>query len=114
MLLTVLKHDAQWDFLACTFQFEGFTYERIITRFTHIVAHSMHTSLVLTSGERYSMAHMFFMKKLFNQQLFCRYAVEVTFYQTNRTIGILDETKLSCSVKHKLVRYKVYVCICVG
>lgn len=41
MLLKVIRHGGQWEFLARMFKLESSTFERLIVGFIHIVADSM-------------------------------------------------------------------------
>ena len=109
MLLTVLKHGGNWDFLAQMFKVKGPTFEKIICRFMNIVWEVLYELTVEQAGKQWKMSQYFSSKKTFKNFKYARYATDVTFLNTNRPSGNLQEAKSYYSGKHKLYGCKVEV-----
>lgn len=111
MLLTVLKHAGHWDFLGKMFHIKGPTFEKLIYGFLSCISEVLYSTFVDEFRERATMARAVQQGKLFTEFPYCMYATDVTFQQTNRPSGNIQEAKLYFSGKHKLYGYKTEVSV---
>lgn len=111
MLLTVMKHGGNWDFLAEMFKMKGPTFERMIVKFLETISQKYYDDCMREVLKRYTMESMVDRQKTFKNYPYCRYAVDVTFQQSNRPSGTMEEGKLYYSGKHKLYGLKVEVAV---
>lgn len=111
MMLTVLKHGGNWDYLAGMFCMKGPTFERMIVNFIQLLSEHWYKQWVTSREVRYPMDRMMKEQRIFKYHPYCRYAVDVTFQQTNRPSGNLQESKLYFSGKHKLYGFKTEVSV---
>lgn len=102
MSMTRLKHEGQWDFLALMFRLKGPTFDRIIVGFIKIISRRPYEIFAVSVDELYPMSLSVETKKSFRFHSYCRYAVDVTFQQTDRPMGSIDESKPYYSADHKL------------
>lgn len=111
MTLAVLKHGGHWDFLGRMFRVKGPTFERLITQFISMISAFVYEKYVLDVNKTWCMKDMTEIGKGFSNYKFARYATDVTFQQSNRPCGNIDEAKKYFSGKHKLYGYKVEVSV---
>ena len=106
MTLAVLKHGGQWDFLAKMFRLEGPTFERMIMKFIYIISYPVFEHYVEYQGQKWKIKLMSRKKIGFKNYPIARYATDVTFQQSFRSSGSVEEGKLYFSGKHKLYGHK--------
>ena len=109
MTLSVLKHGGTWDYMGRMFKIKGPTFEKLIMAFLKVVSGELYKVLVAKLRAKYSMEKEIEENKTFSKFPYCRYATDVTFQQTNRPTGNIQESKPYFSGKHKLYGYKVEV-----
>lgn len=107
MSLTVLKHGGTWDILAQPFKIKPATFERMISRFLPIICSKLHKLFVSDVATHYTLDELDTQKKTFKNFPFAVEAVDVTFQQSNRPSGNMQEGKRYFSGKHKLYGYKM-------
>ena len=107
MLVTLLKHGGQWDFVGRMFCINGPTFERTIMRMVDIVNKDMYEHLVEQTNEKYNMKKLNEDDTLFEHHRNSRYATDVTFQMANRPSGNHEESKPYFSKKHGMYGYKV-------
>lgn len=111
MVLTVLKCGGQWDFMARVFQQKAPSFERQVGKFIDVMCGYLYEELVEGAAKRYSMKKLEAMNTTFGNFPQARYATDVTFQQSYRPSGNIQEGKLYFSGKHKLYGYKVEVSV---
>jgi len=111
MLLSVLKHAGSWDFLAKMFQIKGPTFEKLISGFHSTAADTMYELFVLRVRDKQTMAHTIYHKNCFKEFPYCEYGIDVTFQQSNRPSGNMQEAKVYYSGKHELYGFKTEVSV---
>ena len=111
MTLTVLKHGQQWNFTARLFSIKCSTFERLITGFLRMISETLFNLCVARVEEKWTMAKCRQEERAFSNFHYARYAVDVTFQQSNRPSGNISEGKRYFSGKHKLYGYKVEVSV---
>ena len=102
MTLAVLKQGGQWDYLAKMFSLKGPTFERMIMKFIDIISYPVFEHYVEYQGKKWKMELMSRKKIGFKNYPIARYATDVTFQQSFRRSGSVEEGKLYFSGKHKL------------
>lgn len=111
MVLVVLKHGGAWDFLAKIFGLKGPTFEAFINKFVNLISFEMYSIAVNALAKKYKMGKLLERKTVFKTFPYARYATDVTFQQSYRPSGSLQEAKRYYSAKHKLYGYKVEVSV---
>ena len=111
MLMTVLKYGGQWDMLARIFLMKGPTFERLITRFARLVSEQLYKIFVVDLTGPISMRTLRETNSTFREFPEALYAVDVTFQQSFRPSGSINEGKIFFSGKHKLYGLKVEVSV---
>lgn len=111
MTLTVLKHGGKWDMMAYLFGMKAPTFEKRVTGMVKILSSHAYGKFVTYFERRYSMTKLISEKKTFKNYKMCRYATDVTFMQSFRPGGSLEECKKYFSGKHKLYGYKAEVSV---
>jgi len=111
MCLAVLKHGGSWDTLGTVFRIKGPTFMRIMTGFMAKIAPFCAVRFVKKYDEKMGMAFLNEKKTLFKSHQYALEAIDVTFQQSNRPSGNMQEGKNYFSGKHKLYGYKVEVAV---
>ena len=111
MKLVVLKHGGPQDFLGNMFRIKGPTSMRLITGFMENIVEKCVNNFVNKHTSNGSMQSLIDEDACFNNHPYALEAVDVTFQQTNRPSGNMQEGKICFSGKHKLYVYKVEVCV---
>lgn len=111
MTMAVLKHGANWDLMAYLFGFKAPTFEKRVTGMVSIVSGFAYDRFVTQSNKRFTMQKLVHDKTVFKNYPMCRYATDVTFQQSYRPGGSLQESKRYFSGKHKLYGFKVEVSV---
>lgn len=111
MTMTVLKHSGQWDFLAKVFNVKGPTFERLVIGFIKMLSDFAYAAYVEQAAEQFDMTTLLREKSKFNTFGMARYATDVTFQQSQRPRGNMEEGKSYYSGKHKLYGYKTEVSV---
>lgn len=111
MLLTVMKHGGHWDILGRVFKIKGPTFERMITKFIRLVSDHIYKIFVTDMVSESTMSDFNATGKRFSNFPEALYAVDVTFQQSFRPSGSIQEGKLYFSGKHKLYGLKVEVAV---
>lgn len=111
MTLAVLKHGAKWDLMAYTFGMKAPTFEKRVTKMIRLLSPYLYKRFVMLYAEKYSMSRLHGDKTVFRNFKMCKYAVDVTFQQSFRPGGSLEEAKKFFSGKHKLYGFKVEVSV---
>ena len=111
MSLAVCKHSGQWEFLGKLFNIKGPTFERLVTSFLKMLADYAYDVYVDGAAEQFTMAEAIREKATFRTYGMARYATDVTFQQTNRLRGNIQESKAYFSEKHKLYGFKTEVSV---
>lgn len=107
MLVTVIKHGGQWDVLDRVFKMKTPTCERLVTRFVALQSLNLFEGLVTDNGKNYSMGDHKENGQTFTKYLHAPYATDVTFQQSFRPSGSVEEGyNLYCG-KNKLYGYKM-------
>ena len=106
-----VKTWGNWEFLARMFNMKGPTFERLVMRLVNCLSKHAYKTLVLAVGDDCDMDGMLQKNKFFRHFKFARYATDVTFQQSNRPSGNLQEAKAHYSGKHKLYGYQVEVSV---
>ena len=106
MLLTVLKHGGQWDFLALMFKVKAPTFERMMIAMLDIVSDFAYERYVVRMIDKYDIETLMDSSSQFQYYPFARYATDVTFQNANRPTGNMFEARPYYSAKHKLHGYK--------
>ena len=111
MTLVMYKHGGSWDFLGNMFRIKGPTsmqlkggfMEKIVEKYVNKFVNK-HTS----SGSMHCLIDKYACS---NNHSYALEAVNVTFQQTNRPSGNMQDGKIYFSCKHKLYGYKFEVCV---
>ncbi len=111
MLLTVLKHGRHWDILGRVFKIKGITFERMISKFVSLLSEHLYNLLVTTIALQFKMSDLANEEQRFSNYPEAYYAVDVTFQQTFRPSGAIEEGKLYFSGTHKLYGVKIEVSV---
>lgn len=111
MSLAVLKHGGSWDVLAKVFEMKTPTFERLICGFIKAVSKELVELFVSPVSRAYSMECLQEHKTTFKNFPCAIEAIDVTFQQSNRPSGNMQEGKRYFSGKHKLYGYKMEVCV---
>lgn len=111
MSLVVLKHGGSWDLLAKVFEMKGPTFERLIMGFMTVAGKILCELFVDTVPQAYSMECLDEGDTRFRNFPMAIEAVDVTFQQSYRPSGNMQEGKKYFSGKHKLYGYKVEVAV---
>ena len=111
MFLTTLKHGGHWDILGRVFKIKGPTFERMMTKYVAMISSYLYDLLVTKISSEFSMSTLTDAQQKFRQFPEALYAVDVTFQQSYRPSGSLQEGKIFFSGKHKLYGIKVEVCV---
>ena len=111
MLLVVLKHGGRWDILGQVFRIKGPCFERMITNFAKLIAPELYKIFVTDLSNEFTMAKLRALDLKFEDFPEAYYAVDVTFQQSYRPSGSMQEGKLFFSGKHKLYGIKVEVSV---
>ena len=93
------------------FCLKGPTFERMIMKFIDIISYPVFEHYVEYQGKKWKMAYMAGKNIGFKNYPMARYATDVTFQQSFRPSGSLEEGKLYFSGKHKLYGYKTEVSV---
>lgn len=111
MTLCVIKHGNQWDFMERILNMKWPTFERMITCFSKTISNTSFCSWIQSRHERYLISRMIEGKRVFLNHPYCRYPVDVTFQQSNRPSGNLEDVKAFFLGKQKLYGYKTEVSV---
>lgn len=111
MFLAVLKHGGHWDVLGRVFKLKGPTFERMITKFVLMISGHMYELFVTNLAAEFTMHELNTYNQRFRYYPEALYAVDVTFQQSFRPSGAIQEGKLYFSGKHKLYGLKVEVSV---
>ena len=111
MMLATLKHGRNWDWTGKIFGVKGLTFERMIVNCVNIVSEYLYNYLVETEARRFSLSDIEEKGKGFYHYPFAKYATDVTFQQSNRSLGNHQESKVYFSGKYKLYGYKCEVSV---
>ncbi len=106
MLLVVIKFGGQWDALGRLFKINGPTFERMMTRLCSLISTKIYDTLVIDHTKSFNMTWFQDKKAEFSNFSEALYAVDVTFQQSFRPSGSIEEGKLYFSGKQKLYGYK--------
>lgn len=106
MLLTVLKHGGNWDFLAKMFNCKGPNFERLMIKYCKAISPILYKQFVEEAEQRFTYKRLFDRNRLFANHPSARYATDVCFQQSNRPSGNMQEALPWYSGKHKLYGYK--------
>lgn len=106
MLLAVVKHGGNRDFLARMFRIKARTFERMITSVLGIISLIVYDMFVLRNNSIYTMKGLLQEGKTFKNFPTARYAADVTFQQYFRPQGTREDAKKYVSGKHKLYSLK--------
>lgn len=101
IVLTVLKHGGQLDFLASIFTKKDPTFEKHIVTYVNMLHEYVYECLVLKEGQKYKIKEHQMTKTLFANYKYAHHATDVTFQQTCRPSGDVQEGKLYYCGKHK-------------
>lgn len=107
----VLKHGGHWDVLSRMFKLKAPTFERLVSKFIQIISSFLYKEFVTNASKEYNMSTLNQRKQLFRSFPYALYATDVTFQQSYRPSGSVDEGKRYYSGKHKLYGYKVEVSV---
>lgn len=111
MSLTVCTHSGQWDFLDKMFNIKGPTFERLIMNFIKLLSDYAYNVYVVAAADSFDMTTFFRNKSVFRTYGTARYAAVVTFRQTDRPRGNMEEAKPYYSCKQKLCEYNTEVSV---
>ena len=111
MMLSTLKTDGHWDYMASMFRIKGFVFQRMVKSFLLLVSEQLYDGMVVEIRSRNTMKHLASKNRLFKHHPHALYAIDVTFQQTNRPSGNHQDSKISYSAKHKLYGYKMEVSV---
>lgn len=98
-------------FLAKIFGLKGPTFEAINNKYVQMIAEKMYELSVQKLGNRYPMCKLIEKNRLFTSYKYARYATDVTFQQSFRPRGSLQEGKRYFSANHKLYGFQVEVSV---
>ena len=87
----VLRHGAKWDTMANLFGMKAPTFKKRINKMNHIISDYAYQKFVVHYEQRYTMSRLIAEKKAFRKIQMCRYASDVTFQQSFRPGGSLQE-----------------------
>lgn len=107
ILLTIVKHGSNWDFLGVLFDLKGPTFERIIFYVLDVLSDFSYDVFVERLAKTWTMARPVERNQTLKTFIYARYAADVTFQQCNRPGRNMAEGKPYYSAKHKLYGYKV-------
>ena len=107
MTFEVLRHSAKWDMKAYLFGMKAPIFEKRINKMIDIIADYAYPKFFVHYEHRYTMSRLIDEKKTFRNFKMCRYANDVTFQQSFRPGGSLEESKKFFSGKYKLYVFKV-------
>lgn len=93
MLLTVLKHLQQWDFMARLFSMNGSTFKRLIVGLLNPGVEHTYEICVQRTDEQRKMFKCIREKKMFRNFDYASYAKVVTVQQSCRPIGSVAAEK---------------------
>lgn len=109
--LTVLKAGGQWDFLGRLFGFKGPTFERMVLRYVNHIVDYFYRVHVEKCEAKMGMKKLVAVQSTFSTFKYARYATDVTFQQSHRPGGSVQDGKKYYSGKHKLYGYKTEVSV---
>lgn len=109
--MTVLKHGGQLQMLARIFAMKSQSFERLVTRMLTLLSDHIYEDFVVEVGKMYTMDRLQLDECRFTNFKEARYATDVTFQQSFRPSGSIEEGKRYYSGKHKLYGYKVEVSV---
>ncbi len=109
MCLVVLKHGRSWDTLCTIFRIKSPTFMRLITGFVSKIVPFSVERFVKKYDQKMTMQCLNEKGQLFKDHPYAIEAIAVTFQQSNRPSGNMQEGKNFFSGKHKLYGYKVEV-----
>lgn len=112
MTLTVLKHGGHWDHTARIFKIHTTCFERLVTKAIKAISGPVYEKLVIAEVENLPMKTVVEGGRAFRHFPCARYATDVTFQQSYRPSGSMQEGKKYFSGKHKLYGVKVEVSVC--
>ena len=111
MSLVTMKYGGSWDQLGNLFRIKGPTYMKLIVGFLEKLRDFMVERFVTKFEKQCSINYLNESEQLFEHFPFALEALDVTFQQSNRPSGNMQEGKVYYSGKHKLYGYKVEVCV---
>ncbi|KAJ0390448.1 hypothetical protein P43SY_011509 [Pythium insidiosum] len=111
MALTALKNAGSWDFLGAMFAQTGSTFSIRVIDFLEMLRPCLLAKYVVATAERWSMLKLSTTGNQFHNFPEARYAVDVTFQQTETPGGNFGEKKKFFSKKHGLYGVKVEVSV---
>lgn len=111
MLLTILKHGETWEFLGQMFKVKAPNFEKPITNFLNIISPHLYDRLVVYAAKRWTISRMMKDGSVLSNFKFARYTTDVTFQQSNRPSGNMEEGKLYFGGKLKLYGFKTEVSV---
>ncbi len=111
MCLVVLKHGGSWDALGTIFCIKGPTFMRLITQCVSKIVPLSVERFVKKYDQKMTMQYLNEKGQLFINHPYALEAIDVTFQQSNRPSGNMQEGKNFFSGKHKLYGYKVEVAV---
>lgn len=112
MTLTVLKHGGTWDHSARIFKIATTCFERLVTKAIISISGPVYDKLVFAELDKLTMTSVVEGGRTFRHFPCARYATDVTFQQSYRPSGSMQEGKKFFSGKHKLYGLKVEVSVC--
>ncbi|KAJ0391121.1 hypothetical protein ATCC90586_011652 [Pythium insidiosum] len=111
MALTALKNAGSWDYLGAMFAQTGSTFSTRVIDFLEMLRPCLLAKYVVATAERWSMLKLSTTGNQFHNFPEARYAVDVTFQQTETPGGNFGEKKKFFSKKHGLYGVKVEVSV---
>lgn len=93
MTMNTLKNGDICDLLSCKFNLKGFTFERIVFGFIKCIATHTYEKWVQEMDDCYSIQRFVEKKRTFRNKPHRRFATKVSFQQTNRCTGNIEEAK---------------------
>ena len=108
MALCVCKTGTMWDFAATLFNMKSTSFERLVTHFICMVTPFAYPTYVELAADKFKMSPTFADQSQFRVNGMAKYATDVTFQQSNRPTGNIEEAKgyFSGNIKRTGTRQK--------
>lgn len=99
MLLTALRNGGQWDIIGHVFRIKGPTFEQLISEFVTVLSPMVYGELVSGLCSKWTIERLVQEGRGFQTFKHALYATDVTFQQSSRPSGNLQEGKKYFSCK---------------
>lgn len=109
MLLAVVKHGDQWEFLGRMFKIKGPNFERLIRGVSDVVSSRFFDCFFNQEGVRRPMDRLVETKQTFKHFPFCRYATDVTFQMAKRPCPVTckrGRNSIVVNIKYTDIRWE--------